>query len=166
MRGVAIENLVGIVGSVPTGSDAAEFEPVVSAIAVAVHSTVNDDRRFSFLVGFEDALDPRRILNVSKALVVDHDIIRIRPIWVLIQRYLGKSPVAALLYNGDLKISPGFESMLDEIFLSRVVVTASASDHQDLDRLGFSVYEARSIVAAKMKRRVHDDVRRDLGFSD
>jgi len=87
----------------------------------------------------EHALDGRGIVDVGGALVVDDDIVALGVIRVAIdweQRFGGRSALGNLGVNliHD-NISPGFDALLEDVFLFHVIVAATARDQQNAQRL-------------------------------
>lgn len=77
---------VGVVGTVAGGGDPAELEPIVVADPVAVHRAVHEDRRHTLLMLGEDLLQKGRVLDVGETLVVEDDVIALRPIGFVVDR--------------------------------------------------------------------------------
>ena len=125
---VAIEHLVRIVGTMPSRGDSTELEPLIGTVAVTMHCAMNDHGRDTTLMGFQDPLRPCGIVHGSKTLIVNNDVIPLRPLRIFVQRNLGIGRRPTLLNDRDRNVCACLESLFDQLFLRGIVVAAPAGD--------------------------------------
>jgi hypothetical protein len=86
-------------------------------------------------VGLEHALDDFHVLDVSRALIMDHHIVAsgIPRISMDGKRRAGAAVIDVDL--GDLGVDAFLDTLLEQLRLGLVIMTATAGDEHDLERL-------------------------------
>ena len=82
----------------------------------------------------QDLRDPVGVGDRTEALVMDHHIVALGPVAVRVQRNLALFRDPPLLDRFDDHPSPGLDASFENIFLDRIVVTASPADQQRTER--------------------------------
>ena len=135
MAGVDVQHLMRIGRPVPPRGHAAELEPVIGPVAVAVHRTVQHDGWQPLAVRRDDILGPGVLLHVGETLVVNDDIEPLRPVLLLVQRDSAGGRRAALVDDHHVHVGPFHHPLREQFLLRVVVVAAPAADQQHLERL-------------------------------
>ena len=110
------------------------------ADAIAVHGAVEIDAGYAVAMRLEDAFDHGLVIDVGGAFVMDHDVVALGVIGIAVD---GDGRLGArILLRGvagindvDLDVGAFLEAVLEDVFLGRVVVAATAGDEKDLERL-------------------------------
>src|SRR5437764_480029 len=119
---------MGISGPMLPRGHAEEFEPFIGTGAVGMHGAMNHHGGQALLMWFENALQPRLILYVGKAFIMDDDVVAAGPAGVLIRRDFGISGSSALLHHRDFDVGALRKAFGNDLLLRVIVVTTAAAD--------------------------------------
>ena len=108
------------------------------ADAVAVHRAMEIHGGDAGAVRGEDVVHVGHVLHVGAALVVDDDIVALGPIGLCVGREGGLRAAVEGMNRVHLDVRAGFETLLEDEMLHRVVVAATAREEQHAQRLGRS----------------------------
>ena len=134
VRPVAVEDAVRVLRAMLPRGDAAELEPLVRTGAVAMHRAVQHDRWHARAVRLEDAVEPRRVLHVGEALVVDHHVVALGPVGIFVERDPRIGAIPALQHHGHLDVGPLAQALGEDVLLRRIVMATAAGDQQYAER--------------------------------
>lgn len=111
------------------------LEPAVLARAEAVHGAVKLDAGDRF-VSVENAGERLLVVHARRALVVDDDVVALRPIRLVIDR---QRRVRGLVVGPDdihLHIRTALDAFGDDLALLRVVVATATGDEEGFEGVG------------------------------
>ncbi len=123
----------GLLGTVGGGLQAEVLEPLVGAVAEAVHRAVEVDRGDG-LVHVEDALHHGQVLVARGTFVMDDEVVALRPVVLSIdvsadRRFVIGPP------DIDADVGALRDTLGEDLVLPGVVVAASARDEEDAEGL-------------------------------
>ncbi len=96
---------------------------------------MDHDRGLAGLVRFRDAPDILRVIRIRETLIMNDDIVRIRPMRILIQINFPARVRARILQNRPLHIRHFSDGLRDRLRLKRVIMTTPSGDNQRPNRL-------------------------------
>ena len=111
------------------------LEPAILTRAEAVHRTVKLDAR-DRLVSIEDASERLLVLHARRALVVDDDVVALRPIHLVIDRQRRVRGLVIRPNHIHLHIRTALDTLGDDLVLLRIVMAATTGNEEGFE--GFS----------------------------
>ena len=136
----------GIFRPVVVGADTEHLAPLVGlGCAVAVGGAMERDAAGAFLVRLGDPLDESVIFDTAETLVVDDDIVALRPVRLAVDADFVVATATAFMDDRPRDIRPFADARADDEFLYFVVVAAAASHHESTQRLDLT-FGLRSLL--------------------
>ena len=115
--------------------DTEMLEPLVGAVSKAVHRAMQMHRRDG-LVSIENVLHDLEVLVACGALVVNHQVIALGPIGIVVNRERRVHRFVVGPPDIDADVGPFLNALVEQLVLGGIVMTAAASDEQDLEGFG------------------------------